>query len=213
MSTTRPGTILRYPTNMRIKHWIVALGFLLAALSGLAMFYPALFWLSDIFGGGALTRAVHPWVGIIMAVAFFLLAPKVAGHVKWEKRDGEWLKAGSAVLSGHDENAPLVGQYNAGHKLVFYLMVTCMTLLLLSGLVIWRAYFTAYFPIGVTRISALLHAFFAFVLICGIIVHIYASFWVKGAMQSMTRGRVTYGWAWKHHRLWFREETGASPPK
>jgi len=48
------------------------------------------------------------------------------------------------------------------------------------------------------------------VLICSIIVHIYAAFWVKGSVRAMTRGTVTPGWAWKHHRGWFRELTHAA---
>jgi len=47
------------------------------------------------------------------------------------------------------------------------------------------------------------------VLICAIIVHIYAAIWVKGSVRAMTRGTVSYGWAWKHHRLWFHEATRA----
>ena len=58
--------------------------------------------------------------------------------------------------------------------------------------------------------GALAHAFFAFVLICAIIVHIYAGIWVKGSIRAMTRGWVTPGWAWKHHRAWFREVTKGS---
>jgi formate dehydrogenase subunit gamma len=59
----------------------------------------------------------------------------------------------------------------------------------------------------------LLHAFFAFALICAIIVHIYAGIWVKGSIRAMTRGGVTAGWAWKHHRAWFREVGKGVQPK
>jgi len=55
-----------------------------------------------------------------------------------------------------------------------------------------------------------MHALFAFILICAIIVHIYAAFWVRGSMRAMTRGTVTPGWAWKHHRAWFREKIHAT---
>ena len=55
------------------------------------------------------------------------------------------------------------------------------------------------------RLASILHAFCAFVLISTIIVHVYAAIWVKGSVQAMTRGTVTPGWAWKHHRAWFRE--------
>ena len=50
-------------------------------------------------------------------------------------------------------------------------------------------------------------------LICGIIVHIDAGFWTKGSIRAMTRGWVTPGWAWKHHRAWFREVTKGIQPK
>ena len=32
--------------------------------------------------------------------------------------------------------------------------------------------------------------------------------WVKGTISAMTRGSVSGGWAWKHHRKWFRQEVG-----
>ena len=40
-------TIVRYTANERTNHWFVAIAFVLAALSGLALFHPALFWLSE----------------------------------------------------------------------------------------------------------------------------------------------------------------------
>ena len=49
--------------------------------------------------------------------------------------------------------------------------------------------------------------FFAFLLIFGIIVHVVSALWIKGSIRAMTRGWVTPGWAWKHHRAWFREVT------
>jgi formate dehydrogenase subunit gamma len=55
-----PGTLTRYTTGARINHWIVAACLILLALSGLAMFDPALFFLSSLFGGGPATRAIHP---------------------------------------------------------------------------------------------------------------------------------------------------------
>ena len=85
--------------------------------------------------------------------------------------------------------------------------------LLLSGLVMWRAYFSLYFPIGLIRLASLLHAVCAFVLICAILVHVYAAIWVKGSLHAMLRGTVTPGWAWKHHRAWFRQITHAAHPR
>ena len=44
--------------------------FILAALSGLAFFHPALFFLTDLFGGGPWTRILHPFIGVVMFAAF-----------------------------------------------------------------------------------------------------------------------------------------------
>ena len=42
--------------------------------------------------------------------------------------------------------------------------------------------------------------FAAIVAICLWIVHVYAAIWVRGTISAMTRGKVTGGWAWRHHR-------------
>ena len=49
-SNVRKG-ILRYGPWARANHWIVAICFVLLTLSGLALFYPAFFGLTALFGG------------------------------------------------------------------------------------------------------------------------------------------------------------------
>jgi formate dehydrogenase subunit gamma len=205
--------LVRYTANQRTNHWIIALAFVLAALSGLALFHPALFWLSALFGGGTWTRILHPIIGLVMLLAFVLLAAAFWRDNRMQERDWKWLRQMKDVLNNREERLPEVGRYNAGQKLVFFLIVVCMLGLLLSGLVIWRDYFSLYFPLGLIRLASLVHALCAFVLVCAIIVHIYAGIWVKGSMAAMTRGTVTPGWAWKHHRAWFRETTHATNPR
>src|SRR5690625_5414551 len=72
--------------------------------------------------------------------------------------------------------------------------------LLVTGIIGWRAYFSAYFSVDTVRIGLLLHALFGFLLICSVIVHIYAGIWVRGSIRAMTRGKVSYGWAWKDRK-------------
>jgi formate dehydrogenase subunit gamma len=207
MNAHKSDAILRYTAGTRINHWIVAISFVLLALSGLALFHPALFWLTNLFGGGPWTRILHPFIGVFMVAAFVLLGATLWRDNYMQQRDWIWLKRIKDEITNREENLPEVGRYNAGQKLLFFTIVVCLIGLLLSGIVIWRSYFTAFFPIGVIRFAALLHAFCGFVLICAIIVHIYAGIWVKGSIRAMTRGWVSPGWAWKHHRAWFREVT------
>jgi formate dehydrogenase subunit gamma len=122
-----------------------------------------------------------------------------------QARDWQWLRRLNDVVNNREAGLPEVGRYNAGQKLLFVVIVACIVGLLLSGLVMWREYFSAYFSIAVIRLASLVHAVCAFVLICAIIVHIYSAIWIKGSIRAMTRGTVTPGWAWKHHRAWFRE--------
>jgi formate dehydrogenase subunit gamma len=211
MSTERKrDEIVRYEPATRINHWIVAISFVLLALSGLALFHPALFWLTNLFGGGPWTRILHPFIGLVMLIAFVFLGAKLWHENVMQPRDWQWLRQIKDVVNNREDALPEVGKYNAGQKLLFYTIVLCLIGLLLSGIVIWRAYFAFYFPIEVIRFASLLHAFCAFVLICAIIVHIYAAIWVKGSVKAMTRGTVSYGWAYKHHRSWFRDVTKPS---
>ena len=195
--------IQRYTPNERSNHWITAICFILLAVSGLAMFHPATSWMAMFLGGGQWTRILHPFIGLVMFVSFAILVVRFWHHNRIEKYDVQWMKQIGDVLTNREDRLPKIGMYNAGQKVLFFVLIASMVGLLLSGIVIWRAYFAFYFPIDVVRFAALLHAFSAFVLICSIIVHIYAAFWVKGSIGAMVRGTVTYGWARKHHPRWF----------
>ncbi|GLU33498.1 formate dehydrogenase cytochrome b556 subunit [Trinickia caryophylli] len=200
-----PETIERYSPGERAFHWITAIAFVLLALSGLALFHPAMFWLSALFGGGQWARILHPFIGLVMAVSFLALAVRVARHNLLDRDDVRWLRQFDDVLTGRTEQLPPVGRYNAGQKVIFFVMAVCLVLLLVSGIAIWRRYFGDALSVGAIRAASVVHAAVAFVLIVGIIVHVYAAIWVKGSVSAMARGRVTLGWARKHHPKWFRE--------
>lgn len=200
--------IQRYTPNERTNHWITAITFVLLALSGLAMFHPSMAWLYAVFGGGQWTRILHPFVGCVMFVSFLFLALRFWHHNYLDRNDVQWMKQIGDVLANREDRLPEIGKYNAGQKLLFFVMVASLVLLLLSGIVIWRRYFAFYFPITVVRLASVVHAATAFVLIVSIIVHIYAALWIKGSIGAMTRGTVTFGWARKHHPRWFREMIG-----
>ncbi|WP_017774975.1 formate dehydrogenase subunit gamma [Paraburkholderia kururiensis] len=205
MKQTDPNLIVRYTPNERTNHWITAISFVLLAISGLAMFHPSMFWLSALLGGGQWTRILHPFIGVVMFVSFLVLALRFWHHNYLDESDYQWLRQMNDVLANREDKLPPIGRYNAGQKLLFFVMVACLLLLLASGIVIWRRYFSFYFPIEVIRLAAVVHAASAFVLIIGIVVHVYAALWVKGSLGAMVRGTVTLGWARKHHPRWFRE--------
>ena len=195
----------RYNANERSNHWAVALLFFLAGLSGLALVHPALFWLSNLFGGGPWTRILHPFLGVAMFILFVFMVWRYASRNRIKAHDRQWLSQWRDVVNNREENLPPVGKYNAGQKILFWVLVVSMLVLLLSGLLIWYEYFSGFFAVGIIRFSSLLHAFAAFVLISSIIVHIYAAIWVKGSVSAMLYGKVSRAWARKHHSLWYDE--------
>ncbi len=200
-----PDVLVRYTPAERLRHWLVAILFVCAAASGLALFHPALFWLGGVLGGGAWSVVLHPFAGLAMSLAFYAFVRPLWHHNRLEPRDRAWLRAMRDVVDKREDRLPEVGRYNAGQKILTYVLAAALLALFATGIVIWRVYFSNYFAIGVIRFSALLHAFAAFVLVVGIIVHVAAAVWVKGSVAAMTGGTVTIGWAFKHHRAWFRE--------
>ncbi|WP_376964876.1 formate dehydrogenase subunit gamma [Azospirillum sp. A26] len=202
----REKLIQRYSAAERINHWVVAVCFVLLAISGLAFFYPAFFWLTGVFGTPELARIVHPFVGVVMFVAFGRQFFRYWHHNLLNREDIRWMVAVKEVMKGNEVGD--IGRYNGGQKGMFWVMVLCMAALLGSGVIAWRPYFAASFPIPVIRIALLVHATSAVVLISSIIVHVYAALWVQGTIRAMVEGVVTHGWARKHHPRWYRETTG-----
>jgi formate dehydrogenase subunit gamma len=200
-----PVTVDRYTVGARINHWITATCLVLLAVSGLALFHPSLFFLTGLFGSGQNTRAIHPWIGVALFFGFFALFLRFWRANLWKREDGTWLARLRDVLTGHEENLPEVGKYNAGQKVVFWSMSILILILITSGIVIWDQYFYDYTTIEQKRIAVLVHSVAAVTAICVWIVHVYAAIWVRGTISAMTRGRVTGGWAWRHHRKWLRE--------
>ena len=203
-----PKDLVRYNASERANHWAVGMSFILLALSGLALFHPAFYPLSLLLGGAVWARILHPFIGVLMALLF------VSMYLRFWKLniitpvDKEWLSRVGEMVDGNDHNMPEAGKYNGGQKLMFWLATACMALLFVSGIVIWRAYFSALFPIGVIRLASVAHAAVAAGMIGLIIVHIYAAIWTRGTIRAMLYGTVSRAWAKQHHPAWFRQMTG-----
>ncbi|MYN13044.1 formate dehydrogenase subunit gamma [Pusillimonas sp. TS35] len=201
--------IQRYTASQRLNHWIIAITFVLLALSGLALFHPSMYWFSNVLGGGTWTRILHPFLGILLVVVFCVFAARMFRHNLIHREDRAWLRYFGDVMANREDRVPPAGRYNGGQKVLFFALILLVLGLLLTGLVMWREFFTMYFPLWAVRLASVLHALFALLMVIAIIVHIYAGIWVKGSVRAMTRGTVTPGWAWKHHRLWYRQMRGS----
>jgi formate dehydrogenase subunit gamma len=209
--TSPKGMLIRYTASARINHWVTAACFILLVMSGLAMFHPMLFFLSGLFGGGEWTRAVHPWIGIVLLISYAGLTVQFWRSNSWDRDDLAWLRAGGRVLLNEEEGVPEVGRFNAGQKFIFWAMTLLIPVLFVTGIVIWDVYFSPYSPIEVQRAAVVVHFLAAAAAIVVWIIHVYAAIWVKGSVRAMMHGYVTPGWAWRHHRKWLRSLAAADP--
>ena len=198
------GEVKRYAANERWNHWFTAILFVLLAASGLAFFHPAFWSLTAVLGGGESSRYLHPILGVLMFVSFIIFAFQKMGDNLMKSHDWKWMGQIGDVLANRDDRLPEVGKYNAGQKLAYWAMLASMLALMVSGLIIWRQFFSHMFTIETIRTAALVHAISGVVLILTIIVHVYAAIWVKGTIGAMTKGTVSRAWAKHHHPLWYR---------
>ena len=208
IESTAPVTVSRYRGITRLNHWVTATCLILLLISGLAFFHPSLYFLTGLFGGGPTARWLHPIVGVVLFFSFLLLFLQLWRLNLPRPEDSTWVANIGDVVSGHEENLPELGKYNAGQKFVFWAMSVLIVVLIVSGVMIWEQYFPDLVSIPARRWAVLIHSLAAVAIILVFILHVYAAIWTRGTIRAMTRGSVTGGWAWRHHRKWLREVAG-----
>ena len=200
-----PVEVRRYIAFTRWNHWFTAICFIVLMLSGFAFFHPSLYGLTALFGGGQTTRWLHPFVGIALTVSFLGMFFQLVHLNIIRREDLVWTANIKDVITGHEERLPELGKYNFGQKTVFWGMFWLILALLITGVMMWYQYFPYLVSIETRRIAILVHAVSAVLIVLVFILHIFAALWTRGTLRAMTRGTVTGGWSWRHHRKWLRE--------
>src|SRR5438046_10735032 len=98
MNKTDNNLIERFKPADRANHWVTAITMILLALSGLALFHPAFYWLTNLFGGGTWTRILHPYIGVVLAVSFWFLAQRFHSDYPITDADRNWLRRDRHVV-------------------------------------------------------------------------------------------------------------------
>lgn len=202
------GELLRHPVYTRVLHWLVAISFILSLLSGFAIYSPWLFrFLTPLFGGGAMTRFLHPWFGLFFTLFFFFQFLNWFAPMAWERSDTRWVKR----IKGYTTNETKlesddVGFFNGGQKIYFWAIVLSAVLFLITGVLMW---FDDLTPRWVVAVSYVVHDLAGLLMLGGFIIHLYeGTAAAPGTFRSMINGTVTDRWAWTHHPAWFRAVTG-----
>jgi formate dehydrogenase subunit gamma len=199
------GELLRHPVYTRVLHWAVAISFILALLSGFAIYSPWLYrWLTPLFGGGAMTRLLHPWFALVFTIAFFFQFLNWLAPMRGTEADTRWTKRLRAYVSNQETvEPPETGFFNGGQKLYFWTIVLSAVLFLISGILIWLVEVTHRWVVAV---SYVVHDIAALIMLAGFIIHVYEGTAAQpGTFRSMIDGTVSRAWAWTHHPAWYRE--------
>jgi formate dehydrogenase subunit gamma len=205
------GELLRHPAYTRFLHWMVAIFFVLALLTGFAIYTPWLFrWIAPIFGSGARTRLLHPWFGILFEIFFFFQFLNWFAPMAWTEADRRWMRRMRAYATNEEKlEAEDVGFFNAGQKLYFWAIAICGLLFLITGFLMW---FDNLSPRWVVVVSYVVHDIAALVMLGFFIIHVYeGTAQQPGTFDSMIDGTVSENWAWTHHPAWYQEVTGRNP--
>ncbi|TRO39818.1 formate dehydrogenase subunit gamma [Pseudomonas sp. ALS1131] len=204
----RHDSLLRTPYAVRMSHWLMVICFFFVSMSGLSWFFPSLNGLNSLLGGPQLARILHPFMGVAIFLFLTFMFVRLVRYNLPETGDGKWFANLGKVLRGEHSDELDTGKYNAGQKVLFWGIMGLISLLLISGVLIWRPYFAPLFSIPTIRIGLFVHALAGVLLMLLIIGHIYLAFWVKGSVDSMSSGHVSRKWARTHHPRWYRQITG-----
>ena len=211
-TVVREDELLRHPVYTRVLHWSAAAFFILALLSGFAIYTPWLYrWLTPLFGGGPTTRLLHPWFSLGFIVLFTFQFLNWLQPMSWTGDDTRWMRRLKDYVANTDTREPeYVDFFNAGQKVYFWAIVTSAIVFLVSGIAMW---FPQTFGRPAAAIGYGLHDIAALAMLVGFIVHVYEGTAVApGTLRSMIRGTVHKRWAWTHHPAWYRRHIGRRSP-
>jgi formate dehydrogenase subunit gamma len=200
--------LVRHRLSSRFIHWSVAFFFFAALLTGMPIWSPIFGWMSVFVGGLNVCRWLHPWFGILFALASLVMFVHWFGEMKMDREERKWFgrKSLEYLRFNTSEADVEVGKYNGGQKMFFWLAEVGMIGLLLSGVVMW---FPMSFGQGLRELSYLLHDVAFILFFIAIVGHIYlATAAEPGTFGAMVRGTVTKSWAKLHHPRWYRDVTG-----
>jgi formate dehydrogenase subunit gamma len=205
LSLGRSGrTVPRFTLLERTAHWLMAVSFIILALTGLNKTFgrQVLSGLISPRGFAELSMAaqqIHHYVSFVFSAGLVLVFMLwVRGNIP-SRRDIAWVAAGGGLFGSR--HPPPAERFNGGQKIVFWSVV-------LGGMILSATGFGLMFPDAVIsgtgmRLASMIHGLLAALLIGLMIAHAYiGSLGMEGAIQGMTRGRVDMNWAQQHHELW-----------
>ncbi len=221
-------TVERFNGLERFGHWLTAGSFIVLGLTGLNMLYGR-YVLKPVIGSDAFAlltlggKYAHNYLAFAFMVGLALIFVLWVRHNFPDKTDLAWLAKAGGLFTKHSH--PPAKKFNAGQKILFWLVILGGISISLSGIALMFPFRIAMFeptfallnavgfdlPTTVTpmlemQLSQVWHAIVGVFLIVVIVAHIYiGSVGMEGAFDAMGSGMVDRNWAREHHSLWAKD--------
>lgn len=228
-------TIKRFSLIERTGHWLMALSFIILAISGLNVSYGRSLVMpligKDAFGPIAgFLKLSHNYVAFAFMLGLAIAFVMWIVHNIPNRYDVMWLLKGGGLFTKGVH--PPAKKFNAGQKIVFWLVMIGGLSLSISGWALLFPFEHGFFGdtfsllarIGVDvpallglpeppysviqeqQFNTIWHAAMAVFMVCVIFGHIYiGTVGMEGAYDAMGSGDVDLNWAKEHHSLWVEE--------
>ncbi len=221
-------TITRFNFVERFAHWLLAVSFVILGLTGLNITFGKTVVL-PVIGKPAFAalslwgKYLHNYVAFAFVVGLVLvLLLWIAENIP-NKYDVRWLLQGGGLFTKGTH--PPARKFNAGQKILFWLVILGGFSLVLSGLDLLFPFQMAMFsktfvvlnmvgtdlpthiaPIHEMQLATIWHAAMGLFMVVVILGHIYiGTLGMEGAFDAMGTGEVDVNWAREHHPLWVDE--------
>jgi formate dehydrogenase subunit gamma len=221
-------TITRFGFLERFGHWLIAVSFVILAITGLNITFGRTVLLPVVGKEAFATltlwgKYAHNYVAFAFDVGLVLVLVQWVAENIPNKYDWTWLSKGGGMFSKGQH--PPARKFNAGQKILFWLVILGGFSLVLSGLDLLFPFEMALFshtfaflnifgtslptdlaPIHEMQLATIWHAVVALIMIAAILGHIYiGTLGMEGAFDAMGTGEVDENWAREHHRIWVEE--------
>ena len=200
----RSSTFLRFPIGYRIEHWILAVNFILLAITGLSQYFATSLvsqWIVQGFGGIENVRHIHHFCAIILIVEtlFHLGVTRYRSFMTLHEspllpnlKDAlNALQAFSYNL-GFSNVRPKEGRYTFAEKAEYWALVWGTLLMAITGFMMWNPLATTrYLPGEVIPAAKAAHGLEAILAVLAIIVWHFYFVLIKNLNMSMFTGYMT----------------------
>ena len=192
----------RFTGYERTLHWVVAVLFILLAVTGLILLYGRAFLIPVLGPEGfsasaSLSKSTHNFIGPVFVVALLLML------VHFFRDNLPKLPDFRAVLRARRGGAG-IGRFNLFEKGWYWLIAVAGLVVAVTGLILDFPLFDQ--TRFAMQLSQVLHAVGGVLLVAGALGHIYmGTIGMEGSLEGMTSGAVDANWAREHHDAWYAD--------